>query len=129
MAKKYIDPTKAPRGRRRPYEDYEIVDALYVCNGNRKATAQFLGMSESGLRGRIKNSIFIQQNLEYMLSSIGNFVEDKLLEKIDEGDTRAIIFYAKTKLKDRGYVEKQEVEHSGEVEIRYKPPTPIGEKG
>lgn len=36
-------------------------------------------------------------------------VESKIYKKIDDGDTTMLIFYAKTKMKDRGYVERQEV--------------------
>lgn len=35
--------------------------------------------------------------------------EAALLKLIRDGDTAAIIFYAKTKLKDRGYVERKEI--------------------
>lgn len=39
----------------------------------------------------------------------GDMVENRLLTRINEGDTIATIFYCKTKLKNRGYVERQEL--------------------
>lgn len=36
-------------------------------------------------------------------------VEARIYSKIKDGDTAMIIFYAKTKMKDRGYVERHEV--------------------
>jgi hypothetical protein len=36
-------------------------------------------------------------------------VEQRIYTKIKNGDTAMIIFYAKTKMKDRGYVERHEV--------------------
>jgi hypothetical protein len=44
-----------------------------------------------------------------------DFAESELLKQIKEGNTTATIFYLKTKGKRRGYIEKQEVEHTGEV--------------
>lgn len=42
-------------------------------------------------------------------------VEDKLQECINNMDTTAIIFFCKTKMKQRGYVEKQQLDLSGNV--------------
>ena len=44
-----------------------------------------------------------------------DFAESKLYEQIRENNTTSTIFYLKTKAKHRGYVERQEVEHSGEI--------------
>ena len=41
-----------------------------------------------------------------------DFIESALDKRIQEGDTTAIIFAAKTQCKDRGYVEKQQIEQT-----------------
>ena len=45
-----------------------------------------------------------------------DFVESKLHEQIDEGVPSSTIFFLKTKGKKRGYIEKQEIEHSGGIQ-------------
>lgn len=49
--------------------------------------------------------------------SLLDFTESKAMQKISEGDTTMIIFMLKTKGKKRGYVEKQEMELSGSIQI------------
>lgn len=45
-----------------------------------------------------------------------DFAENALIQRVSKGDTTAIIFLLKTKGKKRGYVERKEFEHSGQVD-------------
>lgn len=49
-----------------------------------------------------------KRRVDEINQSTVDFVESKLLQNINNADTTAIIFYLKTKAKDRGYVERVE---------------------
>ena len=47
-----------------------------------------------------------------------DFADSTLYENIKKGDNTSILFYLKCRAKKRGYVEKQEIEHSGGLDIK-----------
>ena len=51
-----------------------------------------------------------KEDCDAVADGLVDHVEHQLLQKINKGDTTAIIFFLKTKGKDRGYTEKQEFE-------------------
>ena len=48
-----------------------------------------------------------------------DFAESKLHKQISGGNAASTIFYLKSKGKNRGYIERQEIDHSGNVVIEW----------
>lgn len=48
--------------------------------------------------------------------SVLDIAESKLIENIQDNDNTAIIFYLKTKGKNRGYIERTQIDHSVAIE-------------
>ena len=46
-----------------------------------------------------------------------DFAESQLHKQIKDGEVSSTIFYLKTKGKKRGYIEKVQTEHSGEIKM------------
>ena len=75
-------------------------------NVSRSAVTQFVQKHED------IRDLLIQED-----ENINDLAEAKLITKLNEGDMQAIKFRLITKAKSRGYVERQEVEHSGETSL------------
>lgn len=85
--------------------------------GNITIACQACGISRTMYQGWMKNDPEFRKTLaeiepeEIML----DWGEHKLMERITKGDTLATMFLLKTKGKRRGYIEKTEVSHEGDV--------------
>ena len=57
-----------------------------------------------------------REQLDEAVESLKDQIENKLISKALEGDNACLIFFCKTRMKDRGYIEKSEqlIEHKGE---------------
>ena len=90
-----------------------MIDAIEQANGFVTKAAEILGISRNTFYVYLRKYTTAQQALEDKREQRHDFVELKMMERINEGSDTMIIFYAKTQMKERGYVERQEIAHSG----------------
>lgn len=84
-----------------------FLEALKVSKGVIQSACDAIGISRrTALRWRKADPDFNEEVDSIMKDYQFDFVESRLMEKIKGGDTAAIIFYLKTKGKNRGYSEK-----------------------
>jgi hypothetical protein len=69
-----------------------------------------LDMARQSFYERLDNDIELQEALESAREEVLDLGESKLIELVQEGNAQAVFFMLKTIGKNRGYIEKQEVE-------------------
>lgn len=96
-----------------------FIEALRANLGNITKACEAVGITRTTYYRWLKTKAFKEEvdNIgEYVL----DFAEHSLFKQIKENNTAATIFYLKTKGKHRGYVEKQEIDHSGNMSVVWK---------
>ena len=92
--------------------------------GNVSASCQIVGIVRQTYYNWTKNDPEFVQQLEDTepQERFMDFLENKLVDKINSGCTTSLIFALKTKAKPRGYVERQEITgadgYPTEIELR-----------
>lgn len=79
-------------------------------SGNISASCECIGIGRRTFYEWRDSDADFADSFEDLCESVGDFVEDQLLMQIKAGETAATIFYCKTKLKKRGYIERTEQE-------------------
>jgi hypothetical protein len=97
-------------------EDEDIAALITKRRGNISAVARNLKVARKTVYHKIKNSAYLQDVLEDSRETMLDNAEDKLGLSVKKGEAWAICFVLKTQGKSRGYVEKQEIQHSGSIE-------------
>ncbi len=87
----------------------QAAQAIKQAHGFVSHAAKALGISRVQLYRIINAHPTVKEALEDAREEMKDFAESKIYQKIKDGDTTMLIFYAKTQMKDRGYVERQEV--------------------
>lgn len=89
----------------------ELLIALKASLGIISTACEKAKVSRQSYYNYCRDDVDFKLAVDDIIDRTGDFVEGKLLKKIEGGDTTATIFYCKTKLKNRGYVER--VENTG----------------
>jgi predicted DNA-binding transcriptional regulator AlpA len=79
-------------------------------------TCKKVGIDRGTFYNWKKDNEEFAKKVEDIEEGLIDFAESKLYENIKAGESAAIFFFLKCKAKKRGYVERQEVEHSGTID-------------
>lgn len=95
----------------------QMLDALKETLGVVSPACQMVGIARGTHYRWMEEDEDYKNEVSELLDFQIDFVESKLFENINKGDTASAIFYLKTKGKNRGYIERQENHHSFEQPI------------
>lgn len=100
------------------YTPEQIIKALADTRGLVSLAARHLGCSPTTIRSYAKKYKSVAEALKEEREKMTDIAELSLYNKIQEGEGWAVCFYLKTQGKSRGYVERQEIDHSGRIDVR-----------
>jgi len=97
----------------------KFLEAFKKSLGNVSISAEAANISRKTYYNWCKQDPKFAEAAEDIVAGAGDYVEGKLLKAIREDSVTGIIFYCKTKLKDRGYIESTQItgKDGGPVEI------------
>jgi hypothetical protein len=91
----------------------KIAEALKQSRGMIAVAARKVGCARKTIYRRLEDSEELQEVLAEARDFTTDVAELKLFSAIEAGEGWAVKYYLSTQGKDRGYVERQQMEHSG----------------
>ena len=88
----------------------EIAETLQNCAGFVSETARALGCDPKTIRSYLDKYPSLATMKDDIIESFKDTAESALVKKIKGGNLTAIIFFLKCKAKDRGYIERHEID-------------------
>lgn len=92
---------------------FQFLETLRIYRGNIGKTCEAMKLDRGQYLAWLNDDRDFRFQVMVLIESIGDWVEDKLMQKIEEGDSASIMFYCKTKLKHRGYQEDAKQSNTG----------------
>lgn len=87
-----------------------VIEYLKMSKGIVANACENAGISRGTFYNWCKEDAEFQEEVNQINDDTLDFVESKLLENIKKGEVTSIIFYLKTKGRNRGYQEKAEID-------------------
>lgn len=100
------------------YSDETLIEALNVTQGLISLAAKRVGCSPQTIYTRIKESEAVAATVKDKREELVDSAELALRNAVLNGESWAVGFTLKCLGKDRGYVERQELAHSGSLEVK-----------
>ena len=101
-----------------------LIEALEKSLGVVTTACKQVGIDRTTFYRYYKEDQEFKKEVDDLSNVAIDFAESQLFKQIQNGNPTSTIFYLKTKAKKRGYVERQEIEHTGDVKseiIQWKP--------
>lgn len=89
-----------------------LIEALYKSLGVVSAACKAVGVNRSTFYKYLNEDPEFKDEVDAVSEYAVDFAETSLFKQIQDGNTTATIFYLKTKGRARGYVERQEIDHT-----------------
>lgn len=99
----------------RKFKREHVLKAVKDSGGVKLLICQRLKCDRGTFDRYLEKDEVIRKAYEDELEELCDVVESKIIQRIKEGSDVMAIFFAKTKMKNRGYVERQEVESTQPV--------------
>ena len=107
-----LDEKVAQKAQKIDKKKSEFLIALKNKNGNISEACSATNVGRRTYYNWLEDDETFKQDAEDAQESLIDLAESKLVENIKDNDNTSIIFFLKTKGKKRGYIEKQEIEHT-----------------
>ena len=102
------------------YTAAQVIQALEDADGYVSKAASLLRCSPRTVYNYRDRFVTVAEAWEAIRERRHDFVENALHKQIKDGNITAIIFYLKTQAKSRGYIERQEIDHGGKMNVDVK---------
>ena len=106
-----------PEQKRTVIKKRAFISGLQEKAGNISKACEAAGIGRTIFYDWLQKDKAFAARFNEVNEAIIDWGEDALKARIQMGDTTAIIFFLKTKGKVRGYVERQEFDHSGSINL------------